>query len=99
METYLTIAGLADHLKLSAQTIRRYVLNGEVPYHKIKKVIRFRLSEIEKWVDGGGRGGLITSDDDLEGDLFADAGADENGGETAGTGNAGAGGENEGAQE
>jgi excisionase family DNA binding protein len=98
METYLTIAGLADHLKLSAQTIRRYVLNGEVPYHKIKKVIRFRLSEIEKWVDGGGRGGLITSDDDLEGDLFADVEAGEDTGETAGTDEDGAEVENEGAQ-
>jgi excisionase family DNA binding protein len=57
METYLTIEGAAEHLKLSAQTIRRYVLNREIPFHKIKKVIRFRLSEIEKWVDGGGLDG------------------------------------------
>jgi hypothetical protein len=32
------------------------VLKREVPFHKIKKVIRFRLSEIEQWVDGGGKG-------------------------------------------
>jgi excisionase family DNA binding protein len=50
METYLTIEELASHLKLAVQTIRRYVLNREIPYHKIKKVIRFRLSEIEWWV-------------------------------------------------
>jgi excisionase family DNA binding protein len=55
LETYLTIAGLADYLKLAEQTIRRWVLNREVPFHKIKKVIRFRLSEIEQWVDGGGK--------------------------------------------
>jgi excisionase family DNA binding protein len=55
METYLTIEGLAEYLKLAEQTIRRWVLNNEVPYHKIKKVIRFRVSEIEKWVDGGGK--------------------------------------------
>jgi excisionase family DNA binding protein len=54
METYLTIEGLAEHLKLSEQTIRRYVLNREIPYHKIKKVIRFRLSEVETWIDRGG---------------------------------------------
>jgi excisionase family DNA binding protein len=55
METYLTIEGLAEYLKLAVQTIRRWVLNDEIPYHKIKKVIRFRVSEIEKWVDGGGK--------------------------------------------
>jgi len=53
METYLTIEELAEYLKLAVQTIRRYVLNKEIPYHKIKKVIRFRLSEIEAWVESG----------------------------------------------
>ena len=54
MEKYLTIEDLANYLKLAEQTIRRWVLNREIPYHKIKKVIRFRVSEIEKWIDDGG---------------------------------------------
>jgi len=53
MEVYLTIEELAAMLKLAEQTIRRYVLNRTIPYRKIRKVIRFRLSEIEKWIDGG----------------------------------------------
>ena len=71
METYLTIEEVARHLKLAEQTIRRYVLNRAIPFHKIKKVIRFRLSEIERWIDGGGNcsGDVV---DDREGDLFAD---------------------------
>jgi excisionase family DNA binding protein len=81
METYLTIEGVAGHLKLSAQTIRRYVLNREIPFHKIKKVIRFRLSEIEAWVDGGGLDGKVTpgAEEILEGDLFAGVEAAEAG--------------------
>jgi excisionase family DNA binding protein len=73
METYLTIAELADYLKLSEQTIRRYVLNRTVPYHKIHKVVRFRVSEIERWIEGGGMGGTVTAgpEDDREGGLFA----------------------------
>ena len=51
METYMTIEEVAEYLKLAEQTIRRWVLNREIPYHKIKKVIRFRVSEIEKWID------------------------------------------------
>jgi excisionase family DNA binding protein len=54
METYLTIEELADYLKLAEQTIRRWVLNREIPFHKIKKVIRFRVSEIEAWIDEDG---------------------------------------------
>jgi len=54
LETYLTIEELAEYLKLAEQTVRRWVMNGQIPFHKIKSVIRFRLSEIEKWVDNGG---------------------------------------------
>jgi excisionase family DNA binding protein len=72
VETYLTINELAGHLKLAAQTIRRWVLNREIPFHKIKKVIRFRLSEIERWVDGGGLSALVMTNDGREGGLFED---------------------------
>ena len=71
METYLTIEELASYLKLAVQTIRRYVLNREIPYYKIKKVIRFRLSEIEKWIDGGA---MIPK---VQYPLFSDVGSDE----------------------
>jgi len=75
METYLTIEGLAVYLKLAEQTIRRWVLNREIPFHKIKKVIRFRVSEIEKWIDGGGvcktkPSGVFSQNEVSESDLF-----------------------------
>jgi len=75
METYLTIEELASHLKLAVQTIRRWVLNREIPFHKIKKVIRFRLSEIEKWIENGAE--IPDSDSDLEADLITKTGAAE----------------------
>jgi excisionase family DNA binding protein len=72
METYLTIEEVARHLKLAEQTIRRYVLNREIPYHKIKKVIRFRLSEVETWVDRGGGKSPDCPDDNREEYLFTE---------------------------
>jgi len=54
VEAYLTIEELAQYLKVAEQTIRRWVLNREVPFRKIKKIIRFRITEIEKWIDNGG---------------------------------------------
>jgi hypothetical protein len=29
----------------------RYALKREMPFHKVKKVIRFRFAEIERWID------------------------------------------------
>jgi len=73
METYLTIEELADYLKLAEQTIRRWVLNRDIPYRKIRKVIRFRLSEIEKWINNGGFNlSEETFDEQQEGELFDD---------------------------
>jgi PTS system nitrogen regulatory IIA component len=70
VETYLTIEELAHYLTVAEQTIRRWVLNREIPFCKIKKVIRFRLSEIEKWVDKGGALSVAKSTKDVSGDLF-----------------------------
>jgi len=54
VETYFTIEELANYLGYAEKTIRKWVLNREIPFHKIHKSIRFRLSEIEKWVDSNG---------------------------------------------
>ena len=50
---------------------------------KIKKVIRFRLSEIEKWIDNGGKDCSGSLADDREGDLFTDVEAVEAGDQEA----------------
>ena len=70
METYLTIEEMAVYLKLAEQTIRRWVLNREIPFHKIKKVIRFRVSEIEEWID---KGNFALPEEQQADDLFNDA--------------------------
>ena len=72
METYMTIEELANYLKLNDQTIRRWVLNREIPFRKIKKVIRFRVSEIEQWITDGGITLPKEGQAVIEGDLFGD---------------------------
>ena len=51
METYLTADEVAIMLRLSVQTIRRYTMNKEIPFHKINRVVRYKKSEIELWVE------------------------------------------------
>jgi len=77
MEKYLTIEELADYLKLAVQTIRRWVQNDKIPYHKIRKVIRFRVSEIEQWIENGGGYTFATEEEEedeyqYQGHLFED---------------------------
>jgi excisionase family DNA binding protein len=83
MEVYLTTEELAVMLKLSEQTIRRYVLNRVIPFRKIRTAVRFRLSEIEKWINGGCADNFVISDntvvydnavinDEADGGLFSE---------------------------
>jgi excisionase family DNA binding protein len=79
METYLTIEEVAAYLKLAQQTIRKYVLNKTIPYRKVQKSVRFRLSEIEKWIDEGGGNHPDYPVDGRGADLFACLDATETG--------------------
>ena len=51
MDIYLTVNEVAALVKLSVQTIRRYTMNKEIPFHKINRAVRYKKSEIETWVE------------------------------------------------
>jgi excisionase family DNA binding protein len=51
MDKYFNTKELSEYLRVPEQTIRRWVLNNEIAFVRIHNLIRFRLSEIEKWVD------------------------------------------------
>jgi len=51
VDAYLTAYEVALFVKLSLQTIRRYTMNKEIPFHKIGRSVRYKKSEIEEWVE------------------------------------------------
>ena len=51
MEAYLTANDVALMVQLSKQTIRRYTMKKQIPFHKIGRVVRYKKSEIEVWVE------------------------------------------------
>jgi excisionase family DNA binding protein len=79
MEPYMTIRELAEVLRLSEQTIQRYVLNKHIPYLKIRKVIRFRPADIEQWAENGGLVHAAGKAGNVAGDLFTGLEAEETG--------------------
>ena len=84
VETYLSIEELAKYLGVSEKTIRRWVLNQDIPYHKIMKFIRFRLSEVERWIESGGKLSLLN--DEADGAALAGSGGETGAGLEAGSG-------------
>jgi excisionase family DNA binding protein len=56
MENYWRVQEVAAALKISVQTVYRYVANDEIPFHKIIRAIRFKPSEIESWIESKAAG-------------------------------------------
>ena len=56
MENYWRVQEVAATLKISVQTIYRYVANREIPFHKLNRAVRFKPSEIESWIESKAAG-------------------------------------------
>jgi len=78
VDIYLTAKEVALMIKLSLQTIRRYTMNKEIPFHKINRAVRYKKSEIEIWVEKREAAKEKELNENLEGGLFSDT---ESGGE------------------
>jgi excisionase family DNA binding protein len=51
MDRYFNTKELSEYLRVPEQTIRRWVRDNEIAFVRIHNLIRFRLSEIENWID------------------------------------------------
>jgi excisionase family DNA binding protein len=52
MESFWKIKEVAAAVQVSVGTVYRYVERGEMPFHRLNTVLRFKPSEIETWMDG-----------------------------------------------
>ena len=48
----LTISEVAAYLNIKQKSIYAKVSAGEIPHYRIGRLIRFRLDEIDKWLEG-----------------------------------------------
>ena len=71
MDTYMTAKEVAVKVRLSEQTIRRYTMLKQIPFHKIVRAVRYKPSEIEKWVEERNER-LQESQANSQADLFVD---------------------------
>ena len=56
-ENLWTVTDTADFLKVSEKTIYDWVYKREIPFIKLRRLLRFRPSEIAKWLHSGGHNG------------------------------------------
>lgn len=52
-EKWVNLEDIAEHLKISKDTIRVYVKKKVIPFHRVGKQYKFRISEVDAWVESG----------------------------------------------
>ena len=53
VENWINLEEIARYLGVNRDTIRNWIKKGAIPAHKIGRQWKFKLSEIDKWVDSG----------------------------------------------
>ena len=53
-EGWVGIAEVAVHLSVAKDSIYRWVESKDFPAHRVGRLLRFRISEVDEWVKTGG---------------------------------------------
>lgn len=53
VERWVSLEDIAGHLDVSKDTIRAWIKKGTIPYHKVGRQYKFRVSEVDAWVESG----------------------------------------------
>ena len=52
-EKWSNLEDVAAHIGVSKDTIRNWIKKNAIPHHRIGKQYRFRISEVDAWVESG----------------------------------------------
>lgn len=63
-EPWVSVDGVAKHLSVAKDSIYRWIERKKLPAHKVGRLWKFKLSEVDEWVrDGGADAGETTRTD------------------------------------
>ena len=52
-EPWVTLAQVAEHLQVSEDTVHRWRDTKGMPAHRVGRVWRFKLSQVDEWLEQG----------------------------------------------
>ena len=52
-EKWVSLEEIAEHMGLSKDTIRNYIKKQQIPYDRVGKQYKFKISEIDAWIESG----------------------------------------------
>ncbi len=55
-ESWVSLDEIADHLGVSRDTVYRWIDNRGMPAHKVGRLWKFKVSQVDEWVEAGKAG-------------------------------------------
>ena len=52
-EPWVLLEQIAEHLKVSTDTIHRWIRAKKIPAHRVGRMWRFQTAEVDEWVRAG----------------------------------------------
>ncbi|MFV0382104.1 MAG: helix-turn-helix domain-containing protein [Breznakia sp.] len=52
-ERWLSLDEISKHVGCSKDTIRAWIKKDAIPFHKVGRLYKFRLSEVDSWIESG----------------------------------------------
>lgn len=53
VERWLSLEEISKHVGCSKDTIRGWIKKDSIPFHKVGRLYKFRLSEVDTWIESG----------------------------------------------
>lgn len=53
VERWLSLEEISNHLGVSKDTIRGWIKKETIPFHKVGRQYKFRISEVDAWIESG----------------------------------------------
>ena len=53
IERWFSLAEISKHLGVSKDTIRSWIKKATIPFHKVGRLYKFRVSEVDAWIESG----------------------------------------------
>ena len=50
---WLSVEEIAEHLGVKKETIYKWVRTTDIPFHKVGRLVKFQVKEVDQWVRKG----------------------------------------------
>ncbi len=66
-ERWLSVEEIADHLGVNRDTIYKWIERKQMPAHRLGRLLKFQVTEVNEWIRAGKAGGKPEISDGSEG--------------------------------